>query len=185
MYVAIEGIDTAGKSTQIELLKSDFKDAVFTKEPFSKEIREIILESGLESKRAELMLFLADRGEHITKIIKPNLDKEIFSDRSLISGIAYAMLNFDLKFLIGLNLFATEETLPQKVVLLWLDIDKLEERLSKKSQDKIEQRGVNYLFDIQSKMLEVLRELKIDTEVINASNPPHEINIKIKDFLRR
>ncbi len=33
MYVALEGVDGAGKSTQVELLKNRFKNALFTKEP--------------------------------------------------------------------------------------------------------------------------------------------------------
>ena len=33
MYVVIEGIDTAGKSTQLEILKNKFPNAIFTKEP--------------------------------------------------------------------------------------------------------------------------------------------------------
>ena len=46
MYIAIEGIDTAGKSTQIELLKKEFKDFLFIKEPgftpLGEKLREII-----------------------------------------------------------------------------------------------------------------------------------------------
>jgi len=90
MYIAIEGIDTAGKSTQIELLKKEFKDFLFIKEPgftdFGKKIREIIFKDNI-SKKAELFLFLADRAETI-EIIKQNFNKTIISDRSVISGIA-------------------------------------------------------------------------------------------------
>ena len=38
MYAVIEGIDTAGKSTQIEILKSKFPDAILTKEPGGTEL---------------------------------------------------------------------------------------------------------------------------------------------------
>jgi len=48
MYIAIEGIDTAGKSTQIERLRKHFPEAIITKEPggteAGKEIREIVLQ---------------------------------------------------------------------------------------------------------------------------------------------
>ena len=47
MYIALEGIDTAGKSTQIARLKERFGDAVVTKEPggtlAGQKIREIVL----------------------------------------------------------------------------------------------------------------------------------------------
>ena len=76
MYILFEGIDTCGKSTQIELLAQKFEDIVVTKEPggtaFGVKAREILLSDSLASKRAELLLFLADRAEHYEEVIKPN-----------------------------------------------------------------------------------------------------------------
>lgn len=185
MYIAIEGVDTAGKSTQIENLKRIFKDAIFTKEPNNSKVRELVLERGFNSEIAELFIFLADRAEHIESVVKPNLDKFIFSDRSLISGVAYALVkdNLNLKFLTDLNLFVTSKTTPDRVILLWLDIEELERRLNFKTSDKIEQRGANYLFDIQSRMLEVIKELRVEHLVINASLEPEEITERILEFI--
>ena len=77
MYIAIEGIDTAGKSTQIKALSSHFSQAVITKEPgateIGKEIREMVLSARAKSKKAEFLLFLADRAEHIKEVIEPNI----------------------------------------------------------------------------------------------------------------
>lgn len=103
MLINLEGIDGAGKSTQIALLASTFKDAIITKEPgatpLGTQIRKIILGENLNiSHQSEMFLFLADRAEHYEKIIKPNRDKMVFCDRSFVSGIAYAMTN------LGLNL---------------------------------------------------------------------------------
>lgn len=103
MLINLEGIDGAGKSTQIALLASTFKDAIITKEPgatpLGEQIRKIILGDNLNiCHQAEMFLFLADRAEHYEKIIKPNRDKIVFCDRSFVSGIAYAMTN------LGLNL---------------------------------------------------------------------------------
>lgn len=103
MLINLEGIDGAGKSTQIALLASTFKDAIITKEPgatpLGEQIRKIILGENLNiSHQSEMFLFLADRAEHYEKIIKPNRDKIVFCDRSFVSGIAYAMTN------LGLNL---------------------------------------------------------------------------------
>jgi len=102
MYIAIEGIDTAGKSTQIAALKEHFTDAIITKEPgateIGKEIREMVLSAKAKSKKAEFLLFLADRAEHIKEVIEPNLDtKMIISDRSAISGVAYALIQGDIE----------------------------------------------------------------------------------------
>ena len=92
MLVIFEGIDCVGKTTQINLLKEIYKDAIITKEPggtkFGKKIRNLLLNGDEISKKAELFLFLADRNEHYEKVIKPNLNNLILSDRSLISGIS-------------------------------------------------------------------------------------------------
>ena len=94
MYAVIEGIDTAGKSTQLEILSKKYSDAIFTKEPGGTEVglklREMALNGEAKSKIAEMFLFLADRAEHIEEIIKPNSENMVISDRSVISGIAYA-----------------------------------------------------------------------------------------------
>jgi len=118
MYIAIEGIDTAGKSTQIEALAKNFQDAIITKEPgataIGKEIRELVLSARAQSKEAEFLLFLADRAEHVKEVVEPNIDtKMIISDRSAISGIAYALTqgNIAEKQLVELNHFATKKTL--------------------------------------------------------------------------
>ena len=89
LYLALEGIDTCGKSTQIELLKRRFPRAIFTKEPggsvLGKELRDILLHGNITSKKAEFLLFLSDRAEHIERVIAPRLGNLIISDRSLIS----------------------------------------------------------------------------------------------------
>ncbi|PKN14667.1 MAG: dTMP kinase, partial [Deltaproteobacteria bacterium HGW-Deltaproteobacteria-24] len=75
MYVVIEGIDTAGKSTQLDLLKVNHPNAIFTKEPggtaIGQKLRAMALSAEAKSKVAEMFLFLADRAEHIQEIIKP------------------------------------------------------------------------------------------------------------------
>jgi dTMP kinase len=123
MYIAFEGIDTAGKSTQINLLKQVYKDALFIKEPgqtnIGKQLREMIFKDNI-SKKTELFLFLADRSETIETIIKPNKDKMIISDRSLISGIAYGLEFFNLLELEMFNSFATNKIYPDLVIILKL-----------------------------------------------------------------
>ncbi|HHD74998.1 MAG TPA: dTMP kinase, partial [Nitratifractor sp.] len=130
MYILFEGIDGCGKTTQIELLKEQFKDIVVTKEPggtpFGVKARELLLHTKITSSRAELLLFLADRAEHYSEVIAPNSDKLIVSDRGFLSGVAYALeAGFDLDFLIELNRFALMECLPQKIVLFSIDRETL------------------------------------------------------------
>ena len=183
MYIAIEGIDTSGKSTQIELLKNEFKDALFVKEPgftpLGVKLREIIFNEDI-SKRAELFLFLADRAELIEKIIKPDFNKLIISDRSVISGIAYGMEFFDFDLLVNLNKFATDSIFPQFVIILKLQKEELINRLSQKEHDNIEKRGIDYLLRIQDNIINTCNRLEIPYILIDASNPIEEINFRIK-----
>ena len=187
MFVALEGIDTAGKSTQIVQLKEVFKEAVFTFEPgatpLGKQIREILLNVEILNPKAEMLLFLADRAEHFTRVIAPNLKELIISDRSLISGIAYAK-DFDFEVLISLNTFIMDSVLPDKVVLLELDRQTLEYRLNQKGKDKIEQRGVDYLLGLQERLKQTMEHLKIESLVLNANLPKDSITLKIAEFIK-
>ena len=185
MYIAIEGIDTAGKSTQIDALKKHFKDAIITKEPgatkIGAEIREMVLSAKAKSKKAEFLLFLADRAEHITEVIEPNLDKMIISDRSAVSGIAYAIVQgeIDKKELVELNNFATNNNYPQKIFLLKLTKKELEYRLSQKQLDGIELRGVEYLLKIQEALIEATKLLNLKLVEIDATMGIDEITKEI------
>lgn len=175
MYLVIEGIDTAGKSTQIEALKDNFSNAVITKEPggtlIGQEIREMVLSARTKSKRAEFLLFLADRAEHVAEVIEPNLDKMIISDRSAVSGVAYALIQGDIdkEELVKLNNFATKNIYPQKVFLLRLTKEELEFRLSQKELDGIELRGSEYLLKIQDALVEAARLLGLELIEIDAT----------------
>ena len=70
MYIIIEGIDTAGKSTQLDILKRNHPDIIFTKEPggtqIGQELREMVLNGRAKSKIAEMLIFLADRALVVT-----------------------------------------------------------------------------------------------------------------------
>jgi len=187
MYVAIEGIDLVGKSTQIKFLKKHYKNAIFTKEPgatnLGKQIRQMVLGKNDFSKEAELFLFLADRAEHFAKVIKPNEDKLIISDRSLISGIAYAPFEFE--EVVSFNLFAVQNKAPDRVIVLTLSKDEYIQRLKQRGEkeDNIEQRGVEYLLNIQEKIIEATKRLKIEHIIIDANNKEEKIFDIIKGFI--
>jgi len=190
MYIAIEGIDTAGKSTQIECLKSLFPDAVYTKEPGGTptgvEIRSMVLHGELKSKMAELLLFLADRAEHTESIILPNINSLIISDRSAVSGVAYALVQdiCDIDTLVSLNTLATGGKLPDKVFILKLSSGELANRLSQKEHDVIESRGIDYLLSIQEALIKASEALGIQTFVIDASQSIDTITTEIESLIK-
>ncbi|MFK5881911.1 MAG: dTMP kinase [Sulfurospirillum sp.] len=191
MYVIFEGIDTTGKSTQIELFKKNFDDVIAIREPggtkLGLKLREIILESEEKiSFNAELFMFLADRAQNFEENIKDKKDKIIISDRGMISGISYALANhpsLDKDFLILMNRFALQGKLPDKVVLFVTTKELIHKRLSSKNHDNIELRGIEYLLRVQDLMISILNSLPIKVLSIDASKPIDDIHKEIKGFI--
>jgi dTMP kinase len=134
-FLVVEGVNGAGKSTVINainqhLIQSGI-DVVKTFEPgdtqLGKELRRLLLNAP-EIKRhstAELLLFGADRSEHVDTVIKPALDKKHFvlSDRYLYSTIAFQGYGrgLSLDLINQVNSIAVRDTLPDLVILLDLD----------------------------------------------------------------
>ena len=190
MYILFEGIDGAGKSTQIARLAAAYPQAIVTKEPggtkLGENLREILLKENDLDKRAEILLFLADRAEHFGKIIKPNLDKMILSDRGFVSGMAYALAggNFSFEELLNLNKFALQGNFPQKIVFFKADESTLRSRLNSRAQmDGIEARGFGYLLRVQDAMEEILQKLGVRYVMIDAALDEEKITNLIKEFI--
>ena len=190
MYILFEGIDGAGKSTQIARLAVAYPQAIVTKEPggtkLGENLREILLKENDLNKRAEILLFLADRAEHFGKIIKPNLDKMILSDRGFVSGMAYALAggNFSFEELLSLNKFALQGSFPQKIVFFKADESTLRSRLNSRAQmDDIEARGFGYLLRVQDAMEEILQKLGVRYVTIDAAWDEEKITNLTKEFI--
>ena len=190
MYILFEGIDGAGKSTQIARLAAAFPQAIVTKEPggtkLGENLREILLKENDLDKRAEILLFLADRAEHSGKIIKPNSNKMILSDRGFVSGMAYALAggNFSFEELLSLNKFALQGNFPQKIVFFKANESTLRSRLGSRAQmDGIEARGFAYLLRVQDAMEEILQKLDVRYVTIDAALDEEKITNLIKEFI--
>ena len=107
-FITFEGGDGSGKTTQLSLtvdwLKSQGKDVLQTFEPgdtpLGKEVRHLLL-SGEHTPvpAAELLLFLADRAQHVETVIKPALaaGKWVVCDRYTDSTLAYQLAGRALK----------------------------------------------------------------------------------------
>ena len=96
-YIALEGFDGSGKSTQAEMLASQ-RDAVLTREPggtpLGEALRDVLLHAAPEeapSARTEALLFCADRAQHIATVVAPALEagRDVVTDRSYGSTLAY------------------------------------------------------------------------------------------------
>lgn len=174
-YVVLEGIDTTGKSTQIALLRERYKNAIFTKEPsdgdFGDMIRNLALHGDL-SNLTQCMLFLADRAHHTQTLIAPNAERLIISDRSLISGVAYAdSLDFEL----ALQINYAVAKMPDLAVILETNEAILKARLAQKNSDNIESRGIAYLLEVQGRIIKTAEFLGVKTLRIPCDKPKEEI----------
>ena len=191
MYILFEGIDTSGKTTQIELLKEAMPNIITTREPggtsFGNKIRDIVLNEGVSSNRAEILLFLADRAEHYCEVILPIRDFEIVvSDRGYISGIAYAMAlgESNIELLLQMNRFAMNDTLPDAVILFELDEQSYKQRISKKSSDIIESRGIEYMMQVQKYMIDVAYKSGIEVLLIDATDTIKNIHKQVLKYIQ-
>ena len=99
-FITFEGIDGSGKSTQLRMLASDLRvkgaNVITTMEPggtpLGRRLREAFLETEENvSPIAELLLFAADRAQHVELLIKPALEegKIVISDRYADATFAY------------------------------------------------------------------------------------------------
>lgn len=141
-FITIEGIEGAGKSTLrarlAELLKELQKEVVLTREPgatpLGQSVRTILLDPTTKEIHpiAELMLFSADRAQHVSQVLKPALDRGaiVVCDRYIHSTLAYQGYGrgIDLRSLKLMNDLTTEGLLPDIVLLLDLDPEKGLER---------------------------------------------------------
>ncbi len=165
MYIVLEGIDTTGKSTQIELLKQVYPQAIFTKEPYNDKIRDLALNGGFDST-TQAFLLVADRANHTKTILSPNSNKMVISDRSFISGVAYAR-ELDSNLFLQIN--KSVAPLPNLVVVLMTNEAVLTQRLSKKDNDDIESNGVLYLLEVQDRISNLVSQLGVESITIDCS----------------
>lgn len=132
MFITFEGIEGCGKTTQIKLLKRNLeKQGIACKATFEpggtavgKQIRKILLDSrnrGL-TPLAELMLYEADRAQHVEALIKPALERGLWvlCDRFFDATVVYQGFarGQDREMIAFLNKKATQDLVPDLTFLL-------------------------------------------------------------------
>ncbi len=130
LFIALEGGDGAGKSTQGRLLRAWLEGlglaVVVTREPggtdFGRIVRELVLHGDHVAPRAEALLFAADRAHHLETLIRPALARGdvVITDRYMDSSIAYQGAGRDLGVdeVRDLNMWATGGLVPHLTVLV-------------------------------------------------------------------
>jgi len=100
LFIALEGMDRSGKTTQAELLAEWLRErgrtVVLTREPggtpLGERLRAIILDRSIDcAPRSELLLILAARAQHVAEVIQPALQagSTVITDRFSLSSLAY------------------------------------------------------------------------------------------------
>ncbi|WP_369377409.1 dTMP kinase [Streptomyces sp. cg36] len=150
-FIALEGGDGAGKSTQAQALaewiRAKGHEVVVTREPgatpVGKRLRSILLDvssAGL-SNRAEALLYAADRAEHIDSLVRPALERGaiVISDRYIDSSVAYQGAGRDLSptEIARINRWATDGLVPHLTVLLDVSPETARERFTE-APDRLE-----------------------------------------------
>jgi dTMP kinase len=173
MFITFEGIDGAGKSTQIEkltnFLRKNGKEFVLTREPggceISEKIRKIILDTKSDlGAVGELFLYFAARAEHIRQVIKPSLESGnwVICDRFSDSTFAYqgAGRGLDICKMKEINSFATQEIVPDLTILLDISVKvSLERRkLRAKFADRLEQNDEIFFENVRNRFLELAKD---------------------------
>tara|TARA_Y100001968_G_scaffold322608_1_gene358991 strand:+ start:476 stop:1123 length:648 start_codon:yes stop_codon:yes gene_type:complete len=199
--IVLEGIDGCGKSTQIKSLEHwlyqnaiipNDKSLILTREPggtsLGIELREILLNTSQTSEPfpiTELLLYSADRAQHISQLLIPNLNigNWILSDRFSGSTLAYQGYGRGLnKSIIDqLEIIALQGIKPD--LTIWLDISVKESlrRRSKKTKDRIEAEGELFLQKVSDGFAVIAKNN--DWIRINANSHEEIISRKIQEVI--
>ena len=200
-FIVLEGIDGCGKTTQInELSKWLPKSGLIngnatlikTREPggsiLGKEIRDMILnnnKSNSPSILTELLLYSADRAEHISKIILPALKNGnwIISDRFSGSTLAYQgygrEINIDI--IKKLENIVCQNIRPDLTFFLEISPEESILRRKNKVADRIESEGLEFLKKVNDGFKLIASENK--WEIIKASEDLKSISQQIQTSL--
>ena len=195
MFISFEGIDKVGKSTQISLLVDYLKErkyqVVQTCEPggtrLGKEIERILLGSsvGQIGDKAELFLYLADRSEHVNKIISPALEKDkiVISDRFADASIAYQGYGrgLDIHWIDKLNKRATQGICPELTFLLDIDPELAKKR--SKEKDRIENEEIAFHQRVRQGYLEIARLYPNRVRILSGQESIEDIHLAIGKIL--
>ena len=150
-YIAFEGWEASGKSTQAQILAQQL-DAVLTREPggtdLGSAIRDLVSGDGPEpTERAEALLFAADRAQHLAEVVEPALaeGRDVVTDRSFGSTLAYQGYGRgqSVEELMRLVEWTSGGLLPDLVVLLTVAVDVANDRLGDQ-RDRMESEDVDF-----------------------------------------
>lgn len=209
-FITIEGVEGAGKSTLrsglADAARANGREVIVTREPgattLGKALRSLLLDpdGGAITPLAELMLFAADRAQHVAELIQPALDRGavVLCDRFTHSTLAYQGYGrgVALTELEALNELVTAGLKPDFVLLLDLDpeigLKRARRRVEKSTagfnvsasiskghlsgqHDRIEQQPLEFHRRVREGFLELAKRETDRFAVLDASKKPQQI----------
>lgn len=194
-FIALEGVEGCGKSTQSELLAERLKaggtDVVLTREPGGTSrgqiIRELLLDPahGRLSPRAEALLYAADRAEHVAEVIRPALESErwVVCDRFSDSYRAYQGAGRGLDDVGRISSWASSGLEPDLVIVLDLAVELGMRRISG-SYDRIESAGLEFHNRVRQAFLDLAEAEPERFCVIDATHPVESVAERVWGAVR-
>ena len=189
-FITLEGIEGSGKTSSIksitDLLDSKRISYVVTREPggssIGSELRSILLDPKTEiSSEVELLLMLADRKDHVEKVILPNLETGnwVISDRFMDSSIAYqgGGRKLDKKMI---DSFSRNLNLPNPDLTLLFDVPveiSLSRVKARGELDRFEQEKLDFHNRIREAYLELAKQNVNRIQIIDSTQ---EIELMLK-----
>ncbi len=182
VFITFEGIDGCGKSTQLRLLASELRarglEVVTTREPggttLGQKLRAALLDvKGTVDPLAELLVFAADRAQHVRTVVRPALDagKIVISDRYADATVAYqgAGRGFNPELIQQIVQLATDGLMPDLTLLFDLSVAesalRTRKRVAAKRSDRLDSENVEFHERVRQAYLEIA---KVDPHRVRA-----------------
>lgn len=198
MFITFEGLDGCGKTTQRDLLvarcTAESIPVLSTRDPGGTEVgqalRQILLyHKGFVSNRAELLLYLADRAQHVDEKIRPALDagQVVLCDRYLDSTLAYqgGGRGFDFEAIREMNRFASGGLMPDLTLLFDGPAEVLLARASKRGEaDRLEQQAVDFFNATRDAYLQLAKAEPNRIIVLDATQSVETLQAEVWERVR-
>ena len=195
LFIAFEGGDGAGKSTQVALLREALEAAgrtvTVTRQPggttLGREIRDLVLHGDHVAPRAEALLFAADKAHHVDQLIRPALDRGevVLTDRYTDSSVAYQGAGRDLgaQEIHDLNMWAVDDLVPDLTVVV--DVSAAEGRRRRGDvHDRLEAEEDTFHEAIRAHYLAMAQGNPQRYVVVDGTLGPDEIHAQVVERLR-
>ncbi|MEX0755385.1 MAG: dTMP kinase [Actinomycetota bacterium] len=199
LFIAFEGVEGAGKGTQVEMLRSYLAerghDVLVTREPggtaLGERVRDVVLDpaTGRIEPRTEALLFAASRAQHVSTVLRPALaeGRTVICDRYIDSSLAYqgAGRGVGEQDILSLNVWGTQGLFPDLVLLLHLEPEIGLGRIDTAEADRIEAEGASFLDKVADAFLKIAEEHPERFVVIDAGRGPDEVFVDVRDAVDR